>query len=161
MRAAVDAEIEVKSTDHGFQIKITKLKDGASDKTYNFNLIPVSLDLDEDGEWITSCVVKHEDDLNTTPVKLKRKGKWEKNIIKAMRQIAGGESKALKESVIDCAINLSKEPKPEEGKRDQRKGSASRALNTLVEQGYYTMSDEHIFIPNDKKPDVAIEQDKN
>jgi len=141
IRAAVDAEIEVKSIDHGFQIRMTKLKDSEDNRTYSFFLLPVIVGTDEDGEPISSCVIKSTTDFSM-PTQPERTGKWEKYIIKAINQLANTEGKACEEEIINFAVNM--EPIP--SKRDQRKSSAIRAFKKLIEEKYYTVNDGIVLV---------------
>lgn len=142
LRAAVDAEMEVKSTGHGFQIRMTKLKDGGDNQTYSFHLVPVTIGTDEDGDSITSCVIKSTTDFSI-PIKPERTGKWEKNVIKAVKQLTDQAAHVLVDTVIDCAVNM--EPVPIN--RDQRKSSARRAFKKLIEEKYYVLNDGIVLIP--------------
>jgi len=60
LHAAMDAEIEVQGDPESPKksFKTTKVKDGAAGKSFPFELIPVDLGEDEDGEPITSCCVE-------------------------------------------------------------------------------------------------------
>jgi hypothetical protein len=63
LRAATDTEIEVKR-ESGSEIitaKVTKQRDGEIGKMFAFCLETVKLDVDPDGDPITSCVVVPED----------------------------------------------------------------------------------------------------
>jgi hypothetical protein len=58
--AALDAAIEVTRTDDRREWKVTKAKDGEDGNAHAFRLEVVELGEDEDGEGVTSCVVKED-----------------------------------------------------------------------------------------------------
>jgi putative DNA primase/helicase len=59
--AALDAAIEVTRTDERRQWKSEKVKDGRDGQAHGFRLEIVDLGEDEDGELITSCVIRTDD----------------------------------------------------------------------------------------------------
>ena len=65
LRAAVDTEIEIKDK----TLRATKQRDMPLGAAYGFDLISVDLGLDEDGDPVTSCVVKW----GAAPAKAKKK----------------------------------------------------------------------------------------
>lgn len=72
LRAATDTEIEVaKSETSGQSIaRVTKQRDGVEGDTFTFDLRPVELGVDEDGDPVTSCVaVPVENAAGPTPAK--------------------------------------------------------------------------------------------
>lgn len=56
LHAALDAVIEVRREKNGRSWSIAKSKDGADGEDHNFRLEVVTLGMDEDGDFITSCV---------------------------------------------------------------------------------------------------------
>ncbi len=61
LRAAVDTEIEVKASKHIRVATTRKQRDHENGKNVAFSLTGVNVGLDQDGDPITSCVVKPED----------------------------------------------------------------------------------------------------
>lgn len=59
LRAAADAEVEIKKLNGFRTATITKMKDGADEAVFRFKLQNVVIGWDEDGEDRTSCVVEH------------------------------------------------------------------------------------------------------
>lgn len=59
LRAAADVELEVTCTAKYRAVSIGKMKDGADKGEFKFNLPPVAIGWDEDGDEVTSCVVEH------------------------------------------------------------------------------------------------------
>ena len=62
LQAATDTEMEVTEKDHYRQIKVKKQREGQKGQTIKFNLQPVTLGIDDDGEPIDSCYVISEND---------------------------------------------------------------------------------------------------
>ena len=58
---AVDAEIKVEKTENDHFWSVTKQKEGEIGKKQAFNLFPVVLGTDEDGDDITSCFYEHSE----------------------------------------------------------------------------------------------------
>lgn len=56
---AVDTEIRVEAIGNNHKITVTKQKEGESGQQIGFNLIPITLGIDEDGDDITSCTFDH------------------------------------------------------------------------------------------------------
>ena len=81
--AALDAGIEVKRTQGGREWRRAKVKDGEDGLTYHFNLEPVFLGIDEDGDEITSCVAVG--DYFRTKQPKAPTGKHQNSILNALR----------------------------------------------------------------------------
>lgn len=149
IRAAVDAEMELKPIERGFEMRITKLKDGEARGSYSFCIIPINLGEDGDGDVITSCVIHstgfHKSDLS------KPKGKWREKIMETIKKLSENQSSILKKDLIELIIYHDTEPLSE-GKRDQRKSCISRALNGLINKGYYTEGGESILCTLQEPP---------
>ena len=143
IRAAVDAEMELKSVERGFEMRVTKLKEGEIGGHYCFNILQVILGEDDDGDLITSCVVIRHDAQRVFGHQ--PKGKWRKIIIDTIEKLPKEQDKIHKNELIELIINHDVTPATE-GKRDQRKSSISRALFGLVEGGYYKESDGFILL---------------
>lgn len=62
LRAAIDTEIEVNGLEGTRTARVTKQRDLGTGEGYAFDLEAVTLGHDEDGDPITSCVVRHRDD---------------------------------------------------------------------------------------------------
>ena len=63
LRAAVDTEIEVSGLQGVRTAKVTKQRDFGTGDSYAFDLEAVTLGQDQDGDPITSCIVRHRDDV--------------------------------------------------------------------------------------------------
>ncbi|WP_162262656.1 AAA family ATPase [Legionella feeleii] len=140
LRAAVDAEMEVTRSPNGFQMRITKLKDGEDGKAYDFRLLPIELGMDEDGELQNSCVVEHIGFQNQ-PVKALT-GLWEQHMMTVIEKLAN-DGKVAEKDVVEYVIGMM--PQPEGKQRDQRKTTVTRTKNNLEKKGYFSVRDGVIF----------------
>ena len=128
LRGAVETEILVARLQVGRYATVRKQKDGEDGGVYGFDLEVVPVGIDEDGEVITSCVVK---EINSPVATSQKKvfGKWEQMIIdEAKAQLKTGVT-VTADDVID-AIYDTLEPLPDD-KRDQRKATMRRAMTNL------------------------------
>lgn len=133
LRAAADAEIEITRDGDFRAARITKMKDGADGACYPFQLRTVVLEMDEHGEEITSLVVEHTEDTKT-PKKRRPSGHWCKVVYAAAGNLGSSGKPVYVEVLADHAVELV--PRDVSKKRDTRKQLASRAIQTLVEQGF-------------------------
>lgn len=132
LKAAADAELSVERWATGRVLRLSKQKDGEDGLAWGFDLDVVPVGLDEDGEEITSCVVREAE----LPVAqqvgtLKRKlGKWELLVVEVINGMAESQTAGIEiEAVI--AEALRRAPPAEAGKRDTRKQYVKRALEAL------------------------------
>ena len=63
LRAAIDTEIEVTGPEGLRTAKVTKQRDFGTGEAYAFELEPVTIGHDQDGDPITTCIVRHRDDV--------------------------------------------------------------------------------------------------
>lgn len=96
LRAASDVEIEVNRADDDRSATVTKLKDGQDGATFGFKLNTVQVDIDEDGDAVTSCVVEYvEGGKKVAAVKEKKSSRGaigagiEKMLVDALQDIGG------------------------------------------------------------------------
>lgn len=133
LKAAADVQIEVIRHESGDrEIHIEKMKDGEDGLRWAFKLEVVELGVDEDGDVVTSCVAI-EADLPTRQSDeerkgVKRRGRVENHVLEVMSML-GTESTMPAIDLINKAADTL--PPPEDGKRDTRRQSIVRALNTL------------------------------
>lgn len=140
LKAAVDVEIEVSRPDDGEPgrvARITKQKDGESGAAFGFELEMVELGFDEDGDPIRSCVVKTTDQIPTKRAKTagvaaerRPRGQWKQM---ALHLVKEGGTVAFDEVVEKVVAEM---PRPEEEKRDQRRGNARRDIDALIRDGF-------------------------
>lgn len=92
LRAAADAEIEVKKLATYRTATVTKMKDGVDDAAFKFKLQSVVIGVDEDGEDRTSCVVEHLANDAPEPVEeIKPKGKAQQHILSLLKTYFPGQ----------------------------------------------------------------------
>jgi len=143
LHAAMDAEIEVQGDPESPKksFKTTKVKDGAAGKSFPFELIPIDLGEDEDGEPITSCYVKPTPSVELRKITTGTLGENQKiamdvidELLKANGDLAEGEDgwqliyAEVREDIADRLTQVEK----------KRRSSRSReALTGLINNGYY------------------------
>lgn len=133
LKAAADVQIEVIRHEGGDrEIHIEKMKDGEDGLRWAFKLEVVELGVDEDGDIVTSCVAVEADMPTRQPEDdrkgVKRRGRVENHILEIMSMF-GTESTVPAIDLINKAVDLL--PTPEDGKRDTRRQTVTRAVNTL------------------------------
>lgn len=133
IKAAADVQIEVvRHDDNTREIVIEKMKDGEDGLRWPFKLEVVELGIDEDGDPVTSCVAVETDAPVRQPDEdrkgVKRRGRVENHILEVMSMF-GTESTVPAIDLINKAAETL--PAPEDGKRDTRRQTVVRALNTL------------------------------
>jgi len=143
LHAAMDAEIEVQGDPESPKksFKTTKVKDGAAGKSFPFELIPIDLGEDEDGEPITSCYVKPTPSFELRKTTTGTLGENQKiamevidELLKANGDLAEGEDgwqliyAEVREDIADRLTQVEK----------KRPSSRSKeALTGLINNGYY------------------------
>jgi len=137
VRAAVDAELEVRRDNTGRSLRITKQKDGEDGGIYPFTLEPVGVGEDAEGMPISSCVAVEsaQPTIGPRPV-----GKWQEAVNHAVHDLIGFPGEVL---AVDKVITLVSKQMPmptEEGKRDRSKEMARRALDDLSKAGLLVIS---------------------
>jgi len=131
LRAAADAEIEIERSENARTARITKLKDAEDGGEFGFRLNGVEIGTDEDGEVITSCVVAHGE------VERKRavpKGDKQKLVMRIAEEMLDLADTVTTGELIDAVVNQIPFDR-EEGKRDNRRRDALRAIETLAAAG--------------------------
>jgi AAA domain-containing protein len=98
--AAVDTAIEVECAEGVSTATIVKQRDGISNVSKSFRLLPVTVGYDEDDDPVTSCVIEWTDRPNEEPA-----GKNEKVFLKALEEILAqdGREDATRSRVIEEA----------------------------------------------------------
>lgn len=149
LRAAADAEFEVLRLAAGRVLRTSKQKDGDDGAMWGFDLDIVELGIDEDGDPVTSCVIK-ETEVNlagaTSAKPLGPIGIVVDAVIREMAefQTAGIE---VKEVLKEATKRLDA---PTEGKRDIRRQRARQALEGLCDGEsapyYWDKSDDTLSV---------------
>jgi KaiC/GvpD/RAD55 family RecA-like ATPase len=133
LRAAADAEIEVRRYADHRTAAVTKMKDGEDGGEFAFKLAPVETGVDADGDPVTSCVVEQ---IAVTPKatrKEPRPGSVERTLLDAIRDDPSADQRVP--GVIEAAMPLLPQPTG----RDTRRQHLMRALRTLASKGFITV----------------------
>lgn len=131
LRAAADAEIEVVRSGNARALRLSKSKDGEDGTIFGFTLETVNLDIDEDGDMITSCVVMEAANALPGPTKVRKDlGEVEQIVNDVIQEFAKDQTSGIEAAEVIKAAAL-KISAPGEGKRDTRKQRAERALKAL------------------------------
>ena len=147
IKAAADAEIEViRHEDGQREIHLSKMKDGEDGVRWGFKLEQIMLGVDEDGDPVTSCVAVEaeaprpvEDDKGRKGVQ--RYGNAERHVLEIIEIEYAAETSAPFSVLVDkCAAAM---PAPDAGKRDQRKYTAQRAIQSLAKRKDGPLAIEH------------------
>lgn len=143
--AAMDFVLEVSRNNECLVAKVRKQKDGIEGTEFPFKLVSVDLGLDDDCEPITSCVVEHLDSVPASLSKKKIPGPWEKRVIDAANELTPlsieTEHRIPVDTIVNAAIkNVVVEPE----KKDRRKESATRAINSAAQSGFLTVVDGYV-----------------
>jgi len=145
IRAAADAELEVIRTPTGRFLRTTKQKDGDDGGEWGFTLNTVTVDIDEDGQPIDSCVVLEAGvpvHGKGDKVKKRKAGPWEEAVMTAIVELSLGGGMVRLADVIEKAISL----RPEvDLPMFTRRGNAKRAIEKLKRAGEIGMVDDVIF----------------
>lgn len=129
LRGAVATELEVNRADDARSVKVTKQKDGEDGEELTFRLETVVVGFDEDGEEITSCVVREG---GPRPVmSTRRRGKHQHTLLTVLdtllaRDPAGVHVNDLRDAFIAQTPFAG-------GKRDERERRFGEALDKLKE----------------------------
>lgn len=134
IKGALDVEIEVTRCDHDRVATVSKMKDGPGEgDEFGFTLDVVPVEMDDDGDVVSSCVVEHGDAGAAKARQKRMPAKGVQTLVfKAVGELIGLDG-ALpsRADIIDAVVPLL--PFDEHaGKRDQRAKDAGRALDVLV-----------------------------
>ncbi len=135
LKAAADVQIEVLRHENGDrEIIIEKMKDGEDGLRWGFKLEVVEVGIDYDGDIITSCVAvptELQAKVEQERIGLKRRGRVENHVLEIMT-LFGEQSIVGAVELIDRAV-AALQP-PEDGKRDTRRQSVTRAIQALSKE---------------------------
>lgn len=131
LRAAADAELEVVRLGTARVVQVTKQKDGDDRGRWAFDLVEVPLDLDEDGDVVSSCVVV-EAEMPAAGGPLKPLGKNETIVNAVVQEFAQAQTTGIEVAAV-LAEAVRRMPAPSEGRRDTRRQMAKKALMALCE----------------------------
>lgn len=132
LKAAADAELEVTKTVGGRSLRTSKQKDGEDGLAWGFDLKVLTIGEDADGDAVTSCVVVEAElpAVQQVGQSARKLGPVEALVNAVIQEFAQSQTSGIEvEAVVaEAARRLTG---PSEGKRDQRKAYAKRALKTL------------------------------
>jgi len=130
IKGALDVEISVERSDKYRSATLTKVKDGDGEgEEFPFTLESVVLDQDEDGDDITSCVLKAGNQVPKAQRKAEPKGVWQAVVLKTAIELTDLPGTVTTNQLIDASVN---QMPAEEGKRDRRRNLVMRALEALI-----------------------------
>lgn len=132
LRAAADAEFEVLRMPMGRVLRTSKQKDGEDDAQWGFDLDLVELGMDEDGDAITSCVIKEAEINLAGATSAKPMGPVEKVVATVVGEMAEFQTAGIEVDAVLKEAAKRLDP-PEDRKRDTRRQRARRALEALCE----------------------------
>lgn len=138
IKAAAEAQIEVvRDEDSGQRhIRIEKMKDGEDGAKFGFKLEVLQVGVDDDGDAITSCAVVPVDfapvQKETSDRGLKRRGKIENHVLDVVAMLEPELQTIKLDDLVKRAADML--PEPEEGRRDVRRQSVKRAIDTLCKE---------------------------
>ena len=134
LKAAADAEMEVVTTPAGRLMRISKQKDGETGQVWGFELDQVPVDLDEDGDVITSCVVREcaAPAIQQVANASQELGPVGRAVVEVVNEMAQAQTSGIEIDAVLAEV-ARRLPEPDGGKRDTRKQRAKRALLALCE----------------------------
>lgn len=135
IRGAADTELEVVRADEARSVTVGKQKDGDDGDEFAFRLETVVLGLDDEGEEITSCVVRHTDEKPVRKAARGPAGSIERLVLEAMRDAVGLGSEWVEVLDIKAKAKEQMPFDPAEGRRDTRGQRLDRAIESLRDAG--------------------------
>lgn len=145
IKGALDVEFLVERADDVRSATITKMKDGLGEGTqYPFVLDSVTVDTDEDGEPITSCVLKAGPAMAKNTTKVATGATWQQLVLKVAIDMTDLPGEVTTEQLIAAAV--AQIPKDEDAKKDRRRERVLRALNALVDSERVSVNDGKVVM---------------
>lgn len=130
LRAACDAEIEVVREGDARALRLTKSKDGEDGLEWGFALEVVQVDVDEDLEPVTSCVVVESSAPVVGAGPARKLGVVERVVNEVIQEIAISQTAGIEVGPVLAEVVKRMGP-PADGKRDTRRMRARKALESL------------------------------
>lgn len=146
LKAAADVEVEITRSGDQRVARVSKLKDGEDGAEFAFKLLPVVLGIDEDGEPVTSCVVRFDGSAKPREMREPR-GQWEKAVLRHAKALLGKSALVTTKELIDATVEAT--PADPDSKRDRRKEYVWRALAALTNGGFLILKDDRIRLPHE------------
>jgi hypothetical protein len=134
LKAAADAELEVVRTAAGRLIRVSKQKDGEDGQIWGFELDVIPVGADEDGDVITSCVVRECEApaIQQIGAAVGKLSALQRLVIEVVNEMAQAQTSGIEIEAVAAEVGR-RMAEPEGGKRDTRKQRARRALLSLSE----------------------------
>lgn len=136
LRAACDAEIEVVREAAGRYLRLTKSKDGEDGLEWGFDLEVIQVDVDEDLDAVTSCVVIEAAMPAVGGVSERKLNKNQQIVNSVIQSMLEVQSEGIEvSSVLDEAVRrmMARDGLEKDAKGNCR-GSMRKALNSLCEE---------------------------
>jgi hypothetical protein len=132
LKAAADAELEVVRMPGGRMVRVSKQKDGEDGLAWGFDLDVVPVGTDEDGDVITSCVVREADmpAVQQVAASMRGLGKLQRKVLEVINEMAEAQTEGIEvKAVVEEVVRRT-------GKTGERNANshARRALNELCER---------------------------
>ena len=145
LKAACDVELQVECGKDTRSIRTSKMKDGEQGISYIFKLRTVVLDVDEDGDDITSCIVEFKGAGQAKTEPKKKTGANELAFLDALHNVFGlsDEATGVETSKVHDEFCAQFDP----SKRQSYKNQAfKRAKETLLEKGAIFEENGTLFV---------------
>jgi hypothetical protein len=132
LKGAMDTQIEVLKLATGRMLRVSKQKDGEDGLAWGFELDQVPVGQDEDGDLITSCVVRETDAPAIQQVLEARRGlgKLQRAVLAVVDEMAQAQTDGIE---VDAVLTEVVRRTGREGTRNA-KSHAMRALNEICER---------------------------
>jgi RecA/RadA recombinase len=132
LKGAMDTQIEVLKLATGRMLRVSKQKDGEDGLAWGFELDQVPVGHDEDGDVITSCVVRETDAPAIQQVLEARRGlgKLQRAVLAVVDEMAQAQTDGIE---VDAVLTEVVRRTGREGTRNA-KSHAMRALNEICER---------------------------
>jgi hypothetical protein len=132
LKAAADAELEIQRFPTGRAVRVSKQKDGEDGLAWGFDLDVVPVDVDEEGDTITSCVVREADLPAVQQASESAKGlsKLQRRVIEVINEMAEAQTAGIEvDAVVLEVLRRTGREAEKNGKRDVK-----RSLTALCER---------------------------
>jgi len=145
LRAAADAEIEITRNEDDRAATVTKMKDGPDGAAFGFKLVTVELPEKDDGEAVTSCVVKE----SAIPVRIEDQTGGTVDHDKLVFECLDGLEQVGDDKVpyydLLAAVKNRLPPGKEGAKTDPRDKQVSKAVEHMQEVGKVVISNGFVW----------------
>lgn len=131
LRAAADSEIFVEKTLNGHQATVTKQKDGPDNLSWGFTLPVYTLEVDEDGDEVTSCTYEPSDITPSQKAKTRKLGRWQETVMVTFEDTIKDESNSFILEAVLIDLCLQKVPTDDKSLKNDNRDQIRRALHAL------------------------------